>query len=183
VIYEIKLNAYNSKKGFGAMSNDNWKEDVEINPDALDVEWCRQSSLFAKYCEKQVTARDTVDRLKHQLDVLEAELGLKIRNDPASYGLEKVTEAGVQSVMLLNKKRAALHESLLQARYELEIVQSAVRALDQKKSALENLVRLGGQNYFAMPSVPRDLGQEWTRQTERGLARSTIKRSLSRKER
>ena len=34
-------------------------------------------------------------------------------------------------------------------------------AIDQKKSALENLVKLHGQMYFAGPSIPRDLDKEW----------------------
>lgn len=159
-----------------------WKEDITIDPDALDVEWCKQATLFARYSEEQVVARDRMDRLKQQLDVLEAELGLKIRNDPASYGLEKVTEAGVQSALLLHKKRQTLNENLQVARFELEIVQSAVRALEQKKAALENLVRLGGQNYFAAPSVPRDLGREWAEATKRDLSRSAVKRTLNKKE-
>ena len=33
----------------------------------------------------------------------------------------------------------------------------------RQKTALENLVKLHGQQYFAGPSVPRDLSKEWER--------------------
>jgi hypothetical protein len=33
--------------------------------------------------------------------------------------------------------------------------------VDHRKSALENLVKLHGQQYFAGPMVPRDLTHEW----------------------
>ena len=158
-----------------------WKQAIEINPQALDVEWCKQASLFGQYCEQQAIARDKADRLQEKLEVLDAGLGLKIRGNPAAYGLEKITEASVQSTILLDKEHQALNEQLSQARYELEIMQAAVRSLDQKKSALENLVRLQGQNYFAAPSVPRDIGAEWVKQTERNGARDKV-RKIMRKE-
>ena len=71
--------------------------------------------------------------------------------------------------------------SLLQiavAQYELEVMGAAVRALDQKKSALENLVRLQGQNYFAGPSVPRTIGAEWVKEVERNGARNRVKAAM-----
>ncbi len=158
--------------------NDKWKQAIEINPEALDVEWVKQAALFGHYCEMQAVARDKVDRLKEKMEVLDAGLGLKIRSNPASFGLEKITEASVQAVILLSKEHQDLAEQQAQARYDLEIMQSAVRSLDQKKSALENLVRLQGQNYFAGPSVPRNIGKEWVKQAERNGARDKVRNVL-----
>lgn len=158
--------------------NDKWKSDVEINPDALDVEWVKQASLFGEYCVEQATARDTADRAKERLEVYDAGLGLKIRANPAQFGLEKITESSVQAVILLDKEHARLSDELNAARYQLEVIAAAVRALDQKKSALENLVRLQGQNYFAGPSVPRDIGKEWVASVERNGARDKVKAAM-----
>lgn len=155
-----------------------WKQDLEINPDALDVEWVKQAALFGRYCEKQADVRDKADRLKEKIEVLNAGLGLKIRANPASFGLEKITEASVQAVILLDKEYQELIEQQAKARYELELMQSAVRSLDQKKSALENLVRLQGQNYFAGPSVPREIGKEWVKEVERNGARGKVKAAM-----
>jgi len=162
------------------MSDQNWQSDVEISPDQLDVEWCKQASLFGKYCVEQAAFRDTADRLKEKLEVNDAGLGLKIRSNPSLFGLEKVTEGSVQAVILLDKEHTKLSDELAAARYQLEVMSAAVRALDQKKSALENLVRLQGQNYFAGPSVPREIGKEWVKETERSSARDAVKRKLNR---
>lgn len=162
-------------------NNQKWKQDIEIDVNALDVEWAKQASLFGEYCEAQAVARDKADRIKEALEVKAAALGLKIRSNPASYGLEKITEGSVQAIILLDKDYATTAESLANARYELDIMVAAVRSLDQKKSALENLVRLQGQNYFAGPSVPRNIGKEWVEDVERRSARDKVKRSIGRK--
>lgn len=155
-----------------------YKQDIEINPEALDVEWVKQPSLYMKYSEQLAGLRDRVDRLKEKFDVLDAGLGLKIRQDPARYGLDKLTEGGVQTVIATNEAHLSLSDEMATARYEYEVMQAAVRAMDQKKSALENLVRLHGSSYFAGPSVPRDLGAEWVKEAERTSARDKIKSKM-----
>ena len=155
--------------------NDKWTNAITINPDALDVEWIKQAATFGEYCMEQAGARAKLDDIKERLDVKVAGLGLKIRANPATFGLDKVTEASVQAVILLDAECAKLREEIAVAQYELEVIVAAVRALDQKKSALENLVRLQGQNYFAGPSVPRDIGKEWVASVERNGARDKVK--------
>lgn len=155
-----------------------YKQDVEINPEALDVEWVKQASLYLKYGEQVAKMRDRVDRLKEKLDVQDAELSLKIRQNPASYGLDKVTEGVIKDTILASADHTELANELAETRYELEILQTALRAMDVKKSALENLVRLHGASYFAGPSVPRDLGAEWVKEVERTSARDTIKKKM-----
>ena len=152
-----------------------WKNDVSISPDALDCEWVKQAALFGEYCMEQAGARAKLDAVKERLDVKVAGLGLKIRSSPATYGLDKITEASVQAVTLLDAECAKVREEVAVAQYEYEVMVAAVRALDQKKSALENLVRLQGQNYFAGPSVPRDVGAEWIKEKERSNARDKVK--------
>ena len=49
---------------------------------------------------------------------------------------------------------------VIDARYEFNTAKGAVRAVDQRKESLENLVRLHGQHYFAGPKIPRDLSSE-----------------------
>jgi hypothetical protein len=157
------------------MDNDKFKTDVEINPDTLDVEWCKQASLFGEYGMEQAAARARLDTAKERLDVKVAGLGLKIRSNPATFGLDKVTEGSIQSVILLDTECAKLRGDVVTAQYELEMTGVAVRTMDHKKAALENLVRLQGQSYFAGPSVPRDLGAEWVKDCERRSARDKVK--------
>jgi len=161
------------------MSETNYEQDISINPDALDCEWVKQAQTFFKYAELVAGARDRTDRLKEVLDVVMADMGLKIRKNPAAYGLEKITEGGIQSTILLMPEYTKINDRLATAKYELEILVAAVRALDQKKAALENLVRLQGQNYFAGPEVPRNIGAEWVKNTERDGARDKVKEKMN----
>ncbi len=68
----------------------NYEEDIKLDPEALDIEWVKQAETFFKYAKLAAKARDKVDKGKEMIDVLEATMGLKIRTNPASYGLEKL---------------------------------------------------------------------------------------------
>jgi len=160
------------------MSDPNYDQDISIDPDALDIEWTKQAQTFFKYAELTARAHVVMDRKKEKIDVLEATMGLKIRTNPASYGLEKITEGAVQSTILIDQNHIDAVAELADLKYEYEVLIAAVRALDQKKSALENLVRLQGQNYFAGPSVPREIGKEWAKDVERTGARDKIKEKM-----
>jgi translation initiation factor 2B subunit (eIF-2B alpha/beta/delta family) len=46
------------------------------------------------------------------------------------------------------------------ALYQADLCGSAVKAMDHKKTALQNLVQLCLSGYFALPKIPRDLKAE-----------------------
>jgi hypothetical protein len=46
---------------------------------------------------------------------------------------------------------------LIEAAYQLNIIQSAVRAFDHRKAALENEVKLWLGAYYSGPKEPRDI--------------------------
>jgi hypothetical protein len=138
----------------------NYEEDVRIDPDALDVEWLEQPSLLMRYARNAAECRMEVDRAKELVDVTKAKLDKKIRNDPEAYHVEKVTETAVQAAIISHKDFQAANDSYLTAKFEADIAQGAVNAINQRKDALENLVRLHGLQYFAGPRIPRDLSKE-----------------------
>ena len=137
----------------------NYNGDLQIDHDALDVEWLRQASLFMKYAIEATEARTKLDRAKERLDVVRAELGMIVRNELAKTG-GKTTEAVVNSAIIQKSAYQDATEDVIQKKYDMDLLISAVKAFDQRKDALENLVRLQGQQYFAGPSEPRDLGGE-----------------------
>lgn len=142
------------------MNTNTYDQDLAIDPDALDVEWLRQPARFMRYCELSAKARADVDRAKQNLDVIKATCDQAIRKNPAKYGLDKITEATVQSALFIDQSYKDGVTLLIQAQYEADLLAGAVRAFDQRKSALEGLVKLQGQGYFAAPSVPHDLALE-----------------------
>ena len=165
------------------MSGFNFSEDIKIDPNALDVEWLKQPQLFLAVAEEAAYAREKMDRAKEKFDVARAELASDIRSKPDTYDIVKLTEGSLNEVLAVtlgsNNKRKRdkqplvenntlqLHykeanEEYIKARTEHELTVAAVRAFDQRKVALENLVRLQGQSYFAGPKEPRDLGREYS---------------------
>lgn len=165
-----------------------FEKDTQINPEALDVEWIRQPALVAKYAQASAYAKDAVSRAKDNLEVVKAQMDGEIRKDPAKFGVDKVTEAVVSATILKTGEYQLANDEYLKSKLSADLVQAATIALDHKKAALENLVRLMGQQYFAGPREPRDIGQEWRNQltsAESGMEEGVddrVKSRLSRRQ-
>jgi len=160
-------------------SNLNYEEDIRIDETALDTEWLDQATLFFKYARHAANMRKEVDLAKENLEVTKAEVDKEIRQNPEKFKIEKVTDASVSANVLTHKDYKAANQEYIDAKYELDIAQAAVNAMNQRKDALENMVKLHGQQYFAGPKVPRDLKwerEEKEKRTNAGVA-SKIRRS------
>ena len=138
-----------------------YENDITIDPDALDVEWLRQADLMRRYSMHAAETRRLMDEAKERLDFVRSKLDSQIRSNPELYGISKVTESSIQAAIVLSAEYQEASREYIQAKYEYEATNAAVRALDQKRSALENLVKLLGLSYFAGPAVPRDLHAEY----------------------
>lgn len=160
-----------------------FEEDVSIDPSALDTEWLEQPSRMMRYCKIAAETKREVDWAKERLDVVRAELDQGIRSDPERFGLGKVTEGAIQNTILLQPSYRQAVDDFVMAKYENDMANAAVKSVDQVKTALENLVRLHGQQYFAGPQVPRDLGKEWEERQRQRLANERVGRRLSRRTR
>ena len=134
-----------------------YAKDISINPDALDVEWLRQPELFLEVSQEAAAARKAMDAAKENVDVVKADIDKEIRAKPYE---KKPTEAQIASEVLLHTAVGDAMAQYNKCRYEYDLLTAAVRAFDQRKAALENLVRLLGQEYFAGPAAPRNLGAE-----------------------
>lgn len=141
----------------------NYAEDLKINPDQLDVEWLEQSLRFHTYSSKSAEANRIVRKCDELVKVIRSELILEASAKGESVLGEGVKptapniEAYYRNHAEYKKAKTALHD----AQYQQEMLTNAVFAFHQRKSALENLTRLHGQNYFASPTLPRDLSEEY----------------------
>lgn len=145
----------------------NYEQDVSIDETALDVEWLQQANLMYKYARYHAETKKAMDEAKERLDFIKAKLEMDIRANPEDYGLSKVTESAIASTVLLQSEYQEASKKYIEAKYENDVATAAVRAIDQKKTALENLVKLLSVNYFAGPSAPRDLPLEWNEHIKR----------------
>jgi len=135
--------------------------DVKIEVDALDIECLQQPRLLLKYATVVASAEKQLSVSKRELDLVKAELDKAIRSEPDLYEVTKVTETAIFSTILQQDIYREAEDVVIQAQYDLRIAKGALEAMQQKKDMLEALIRLHGQQYFAGPKVPRDLGYEW----------------------
>lgn len=134
----------------------NYDKDVMIEPDALDLEWLKQPKLYMKYAELSAEAEREVRRCKDELKLVDASVELDIREN----GEGKVTDKRVAAEVEVHEEHIKAVHDLNEALYHAQICQAAVKAMDHKKTALENEVRLWAGSYFSGPKEPRDLKEE-----------------------
>ena len=126
-----------------------FKKDIEIDIHSLDEQWVKQPQLYAKYAEQAVNASFDKDKLKEQLDLIEAELDTEIRSDPAKFGLDKVVEKAVANVILLQSKYQKASNAYFESVKRMKIFEVGRDSMDHKKRALEKLTDLFLSNYWA----------------------------------
>jgi len=129
-----------------------YAEDIFLDHHNLDEEWIKQSSLYFKYASLHADAIAKRDSLKEELEVVKAELFVKIQKDWAKYGFEKKPTDGVAKAFVDQEEEVAeITEEVIEANKEVNILASAKVAFEHKKKALENLTTLWVQNWHSEP--------------------------------
>jgi len=155
--------------------------DKTIDPDALDVEWINQQNLFYKYSNalnEEISVRNSlkveVDECKHELDKVSAQVDLLVRERPEDFDVAKITEKAVANAVLLSEDYQEASEMYFDKRRQLNEAQDRVNFLytcvgtmNEKKSAMEELVKLLNQEYFAAPMEPRNLSEEYHKKVQK----------------
>ena len=127
----------------------------EVDRRLLDKEWEGQPALFLEYAEQLAETNNRVEDLKVGLDRLRAKLDGELREELGKLG--KFTEAMVSNRIMDDEAFQVLQDDLRNEQRKAAILKAEVQALDQRKAALENLVRLHGQEYYAVPTTtPED---------------------------
>lgn len=133
---------------------------LKIDEDALDAEWFRQADLMYDASVAVAEARLDLERKKSRLLVIYARVEKQVRGVPKKFGIVKVTEAAVKAEVLSHERYQKALTKVQQCEFEVNIRQSLVTALSHKKSALQDLVTLHGQNYFASPHTQNEDARE-----------------------
>lgn len=126
---------------------------VQIDENNLDKECIRLPSDYLKFAHKSVDAKWTLDEMENKLKVVHADLSKEVRSNPQDFGIDKFTEAVLVSTVLgLERYQKGLMR-VQQAKYEADLAQAVVWALEHKKRTLTLLVELHGMGYFSSPKV------------------------------
>jgi hypothetical protein len=159
----------------------NYEKDIVIDGESLDLEWLHQPALMMRYTQNSARRRKELEEARQSLDVAKAEADKMIRTNPDKYGIEKMTETVVANAVLKEKGYQQAYTEYLEAKYESDMAQGAVNAFEHRKSALENLVRLYGQQYFSGPKLPLEINREWEKKEEQKEMNRKIKLGMVRK--
>lgn len=123
--------------------------EVGIDPYKLDQEWIRHSQLVLKYNEACADARRDVDLAKEDVDLSEAEADNEIRENSE----KKPPEDAIKKLIVAHPKVQEARRNHVEAKYVLGKLQAACSAIDAKGKALENLVKLHLNQYYAEPNA------------------------------
>ncbi len=151
-------------------------DSLEIDHNALDIEWLEQPKKFFRVSKKLADAREEMHDASLQLDVIVAEVGQETRE-----ALEKPTVAAVADAVIQDKRVIEAKQMLKNYRNEVDVCQAEVSAMDMRKKALENAVRLLGLEYFASPQTPRDIDAEYLERAKKKEIRGKGKKKKKKK--
>jgi len=151
------------------MSELNYEKDIRISEGDLDLEWLSQAELAMKYGRIWAAARKKLTLAEENIKVIRAELIAEANEDPKKCcKKEKPNAADIEAYYRTHPDHKQAKEEWVQAQYECNMAEVAKNEFSfTRKAALENLVQLHGQNYFAGPKVPRNLSKERDEKEER----------------
>ena len=137
----------------------NYEEDMRIDETSLDIEWLNQASLGMKYIRHFAECRRTLTLAEEKIKVIRAELIAEANANPVTCcDKEKPNAADIEAYYRNHDRHKKAKSEWVEAQFELDIAEGAKSEITfTRKAALENLVQLHGQSYFAGPSVPHDL--------------------------
>lgn len=147
---------------------------LQIDKNILDDEWLGQARLYFQWAVQLEDARDEFEETKAAFDVVKSDLDLAIRTNPDAYDLPKVTDKSVAAALIIQPEYKDAQQEVFIARHRVGILQAAVTSLDHRKKALEKLVDLHGQKYFASPRVSEH-SREAVENIEKRSARIKVK--------
>lgn len=141
------------------MKNGNVSEPEEsilaIDTTVLDKEWINQPRLFFRYAKELADAKQKLEEANANVKLVIAEADKKVRF-AVSDQEKKPPEAAIAQQISRRKEVKAAEQDALIAKHQVDVLYAAVNALEHRKSALENLVKLHGQNYFSTPRADGD---------------------------
>lgn len=157
-------------------------EDLEISAIDLDQEWLRQPNLYMKYAAHSARLHRDAAMAKEKYKVIEAQLKSDAAEDPdgcLGQGV-KVSDAKLTAYAITHPEYIKAKETAIDDEFRAAMALNAVFAFQQRKDALENLVRLQGMEYFSTPSVKREINREFDKKAKTQKAIENVKKARRR---
>ena len=111
-------------------------EDLAIHPSTIGDNLQEQASRFAFYASVRDMASAKVDGITLELKQMEAKLDQTIRGEGELPGGGKITETGLIAAINNDGDYQATQEELAEAKHHLDLLQTVVRAFEQRRDCL-----------------------------------------------
>jgi len=133
------------------------KRILNVDKNRLDEEWLEQPRLRFAFHEALADANAAVERAEANIKLMDAELDKEIRLCPSEFNFEKApTEPGIKATILSHERHQEAFENWVNSKHEADVLMACVKAIDDRKYALQDLVRLRLANYFGDPTLKSD---------------------------
>lgn len=123
---------------------------VTINKYRLDEECVSHSTLYLNVASDCADARSELSMAKDKLTMTLADRYIEIKKYHAEKG-DKVTEAMLSNEVDADEDVIEARKNVVNAEKALSKVMSVVTSMEQRKSELDNLVKLYCAGYFSTP--------------------------------
>lgn len=164
---------------------DHLEEDLAIDKLRLDKEWLHQAQLYLKYAMASAHFNKVSALAADNVKVVEATLEADAAEDPdkcLGVGV-KATNDRCKAYALQHPERARARDKAIQAQYNASMALNAVFAMNQRKDALEQLVRLMGMELNSTPQARDGTSREYQSMVTQRAASDAVKESGLRKPR
>lgn len=133
--------------------------DTEIAKFRLEEEWAQQPQCYLKYAMASAYFQKRASEAEQAAKVLHATLKTDAAEDPDACLGEGVKPTGdrCESYATQHPEYKKAKQAAIEAKYDADMALAAVFAMQQRKEALENLVRLQGMELYSEPKT-RDGG-------------------------
>lgn len=135
----------------------NYDEDKHIDETNLHLEWLDQSDITQKYvyyfAHKKMQERMAEKRLSFERSMLDK----KIRKNPSSFGVEKITDEIVKQAIIRTESYQQAWQKYIEAQYEASIAYGALEDMRERRRILEGLNYLYNVGYYSVPEEQRSI--------------------------
>ena len=126
----------------------NFIQEINIDRFNLEKECAENGEKVIYWGEKWADTEAQKERTKKELDEVRGELDIRIRKNPGNYGIEKITEGVINSLIPLQEKYIEANEKYIEARETAMTLSLVKEAFLQRKDLLLAEVRLFLGGYY-----------------------------------
>ena len=161
----------------------NYKKDSKIDVNALDIEWLNQPELERKYIQ-QATQLQKEAKIAHEyLKTIRSELIVKANKNPVDCcGKPKPNAADIEAYYRTHKKYKNARIEQIEAEDAAQVATDLKDMIHfTRAKALEELVNLHGQGYFAGPKTPRNINRELEKKEDKEKAKKERSKKIGKR--